>query len=94
MNVTIYFNRYTNGHVKVWDLQHFNDVTLTPSSTALVLDDAKETGTLANYVTCVGVHGALCAAGYSQGRVAELYAFTMTVNVSLLFICFIVCSQF
>ena len=49
--------------------------TLQPSTTALVLDEALDTGVVSNYVSAVGLNDHCIAAGYNQGR--ETY-FTRT----------------
>ncbi|XP_064613363.1 F-box/WD repeat-containing protein 8-like [Liolophura sinensis] len=60
---------YTNGQVKMWQLKSGEECVFQPSSTALVIDEAQEEGTLANLLISTATSDTLTAAGYSQGIV-------------------------
>lgn len=69
--------RYTSGEVRYWDvLAAGEECTLQPSSSALILDETSEEGTISNYPTHVTINTSLTAAGYSQG----LYYFAVHVQ--------------
>ncbi|KAK3603234.1 hypothetical protein CHS0354_007564 [Potamilus streckersoni] len=61
---------YTSGEVKLW---HKSDLESTcifqPSSSALVIDDQSDTGTLDNILTHIATCDKYMAASYSQGNV-------------------------
>ncbi|KAL3857333.1 hypothetical protein ACJMK2_012011 [Sinanodonta woodiana] len=83
---------YTSGEVKLW---HKSDLESTcifqPSSSALVIDDQSDTGTLDNILTHVATSDKYVAACYSQGNVdiwslesgtQPVYTFSLSKNMS------------
>ena len=60
--------RFSNGEVKLWDLSSGGQCVFQPSSTALILDEQADLGTVANHVNCVALNDKVTVAGYSQGK--------------------------
>lgn len=51
----------------MWQLKSREECVFQPSSTALVIDEAQEEGTLPNLLVSTATSDTLTAAGYSQG---------------------------
>jgi len=62
----LYFS-YTNGEVKLWDLEAGDNCVFQPSSTSLAIDDHVD-GTQCNMVESVITAGGTTVAAYTQGK--------------------------
>ncbi len=62
------FCRYSNGDVRVWDIAHGENYTLKPTSTALQIDNSRDSGTIANLLRHVTISEKYVASAYTQGQ--------------------------
>ncbi|XP_069136155.1 F-box/WD repeat-containing protein 8-like [Argopecten irradians] len=59
---------YSNGEVKLWDLDNEESCILKPSNTSLQIDEVMDTGTISIEVSHVEVTSTLTVAQYKQGH--------------------------
>lgn len=62
------FPRYSNCQTKLWDVMSGETCVFQPSSTALVIDEAEEEGTINNEVLHVATCTHNTAASYMHGK--------------------------
>ncbi|KAJ8312956.1 hypothetical protein KUTeg_010329 [Tegillarca granosa] len=60
---------YTNGQVKMWDIEDQDQCIFNPSNTALIIDEGEESGTISNFITHIALSSTLVAAAYKHGNV-------------------------
>lgn len=65
----VIFFSYTNGQVKMWDIEDQDQCIFNPSNTALIIDEDEESGTISNFITHIALSSTLVTAAYKHGNV-------------------------
>ena len=73
----IHMFSYSSGEVRLWDTQEDEDCLFSPSSTALLLDEASTQGTVPNYVTSLATGTTHTAAFFKKGAILFISFFML-----------------